>query len=303
MQRVAAQSGFCPEQFRDAVEAQGESYVLIRESMREELAIGRVQQGNVMRNINLSEREIDNFMATDEGIALTQPEYQVTQALLEFRKGDTDAEMAAKEAYVDGVLASILAGRPFEEAVSGLDPYAFKGGSLGWRKLGDIPSMFAEIVPTLERGETGKVKSGSGFHLIYLEDVRDEQLVAQTEVRHILIKPSEVLTNEAARQQVAELRERIIAGEDFSLLAKEFSDDIGTAAEGGELGWTNPGEMVAEFESAMAQADIGVLTEPVETEFGWHILKLPIDAKRTFPMKCAAIRWPGISGSRSIRRR
>ncbi len=275
MQRVAAQNGLSLEQFRAALEAQGQSYGLMRENMRQELAIQRVQQGNVMRNITLSDQEIDNFMATEEGEAMTQAEYQVTQALLEVKSSDSKAEIAAKEAFVDGILASILAGKSFADAVAVLEPYTLSGGSLGWRRLNALPSMFAEIVPTLDAGETGKVRSGSGFHLVYLEDVRGkERLVEQTEVRHILIKPSEVLTSEAAEAQANDLRARILAGEDFALLAKEFSDDIGTAAEGGELGWTNPGEMVPNFESAMAQAEIGEITEAFESQFGWHILEV-----------------------------
>jgi peptidyl-prolyl cis-trans isomerase SurA len=283
MQRVAAQNGLSLEQFRAALEAQGQSYVLMRENMRQELAIQRVQQGNVMRNINLSEQEIDNFMATEEGQAMTQPEYNVTQVLLEIKSSDSSDEVAAKEAFVDGVLASILAGKPFEEAVSMVEPYAFTGGALGWRRLDAIPSMFAEIVPTLGAGDTGKVRSGSGFHLVHLEDVRGrERLVAQTEVRHILIIPSEVMSSDEAKALLRELRERIQGGEDFALLAKEYSDDIGTAAEGGDLGWTNPGEMVAEFESQMAQAEIGAITEPFESQFGWHILEVTDRREKDF---------------------
>lgn len=283
MQRLAAQNGLTLEQFRGALEAQGQSYVMMRENMRQELAIQRVQQGNVMRNISLSEQEIDNFMATEEGEAMTQPEYHVVQALLEVKSSDSAAEVAAKEAFVDGVLASILAGKSFTEAASTLEPYAFTGGDLGWRRLGEIPSMFAEIVPSLKVGETGKVRSGSGFHLVYLEEARGkERLVQQTEVRHILIKPSEVVSDDEARDLAASLRERIISGEDFALLAKEYSDDIGTASEGGDLGWTNPGQMVAEFESAMATADLNTVTEPFKTEFGWHILEVTERREKDF---------------------
>ena len=283
MQRLAGQNGMTLEQFRGALESQGQSYVMMRENMRQELAIQRVQQGNVMRNISLSEQEIDNFMATEEGEAMTQPEYRVSQALLEVKSSDSDAEIAAKEAFIDGVLASILAGKPFSEAVSVMEPYAFTGGDLGWRRLGEIPSMFADIVPTLTTGETGKVRSGSGFHLVYVEDARGrEQFIRQTEVRHILIKPSEVLSDDEARELAGKLRERIIGGEDFALLAKEYSDDIGSASEGGDLGWTNPGVMVPEFESAMAEAEINTITEPFKSEFGWHILEVTDRREKDF---------------------
>ena len=135
--------------------------------------------------------------------------------------------------------------------------------------------MFADIIPSLEAGETGKVRSNSGLHLVHLAETRGlQRLIEQTNVRHILITPNEVQDREASRAFIGELRERILSGENFSDIAREYSDDIGSAQEGGELGWTNPGQMVAEFEAAMAQAEIGVITEPVSSEFGWHILEV-----------------------------
>jgi len=275
MARVAAQNRLTLEQFRDALTQSGQSYLQMRESLRDELAIQRVQQGSVMRDINITEREIDNFMATEEGEAMIEPEYRVVQALVSVSRSDSKDERAAKEDFVDGVLANILAGADFSDAVSVIEPYSFRGGDLGWRKLRDIPSMFSEIVPNLKPGQTGKVESSSGLHLVHLAEARGiERLVEQTNVRHILVKPNEVLDNEAAREFIASLKRRIESGEDFAELAKEHSDDIGSAQEGGELGWTNPGQMVPEFETAMAGAEIGVITEPVRSEFGWHILEV-----------------------------
>jgi len=275
MTRLARQNSLTLEQFRVALEQSGQNYAMMREDLRDDLAIQRVQQGNVMRNINISEQEIDNFLATEEGEAMTQPEYRVIQALLASGKSDARDEANAKEAYVDQLLASIEAGQPFEEAVSATGPYTLTGGDLGWRKLGDIPSMFAEVVPTLSIGEVAKVESSSGFHLVYLADaLGGERLVKQTDVRHILIKPTEVLDESAAEELAGNLVERIRGGADFAALAKQYSDDIGSAAEGGALGWTNPGQMVPEFEAAMASATEGEVTEPFRSEFGWHILEV-----------------------------
>ena len=275
MTRLARQNSLTLEQFRVAVEQSGQNYAMMREDLRDDLAIQRVQQGNVMRNINISEQEIDNFLNTEEGEAMTQPEYRVIQALLASGKNEARDEASAKESYVDQVLASIQAGTAFEEAVSATEPYTFTGGDLGWRKLGDIPSMFAEVVPTLSIGEVAKVQSSSGFHLVYLADaLGGERLVKQTNVRHILIKPTEVLNETAAEELAGNLVERIRGGADFGALAKQYSDDIGSAAEGGELGWTNPGQMVPEFEATMANAVEGEVTEPFRSEFGWHILEV-----------------------------
>lgn len=275
MTRLARQNGLTLEQFRIAVEQSGQSYAATRESLRRDLAIQRVQQGNVMRNINISEQEIDNFLATEEGEAMTQPEYRVIQALLATRRGEDSASVDAKEAFIDDTLTRIQDGADFEAAVSSVEPYAFTGGDLGWRKLGDIPSMFADVVPTMSIGEVAKVRSSSGFHLVYLADaVGGERLVKQTDVRHILVKPTEVLDEAAAEALAGQLMERVKGGEDFGALARQYSDDIGSAAEGGKLGWTNPGQMVPEFEAAMAAADEGVVTEPFRSEFGWHILEV-----------------------------
>ena len=275
MTRLARQNGLTLEQFRVAVEQSGQNYGATRESLRKDLAIQRVQQGNVMRNINISEQEIDNFLATEEGEAMTQPEYRVIQALLATRRGEDAASVEAKETFIDATLANIQGGTDFETAVSGVEPYAFTGGDLGWRKLGDIPSMFAEVVPTMTIGDVTKVRSSSGFHLVFLADaVGGERLVKQTDVRHILIKPTEVLDEAAAEALAGQLMERVKGGEDFGALARQYSDDIGSAAEGGELGWTNPGQMVPEFEAAMAAAEEGVVTEPFRSEFGWHLLEV-----------------------------
>ena len=283
MTRLARQNGLTLEQFRIALEQSGQSYAVAREGLRDDLAIQRVQQGNVMRNINISEQEIDNFLTTEEGEAMTQPEYQVVQALLSISRGEDAAEIAAKESYVNEVLSNIQSGQPFEQAVSGTEPYAFTGGDLGWRKLGDIPSMFADTVPTLTVGEVAKVRSSSGLHLVYLADaVGGEQLVRQTDVRHILVKPTEVLNEQAAEDLVVELRARIEGGEDFGELARQYSDDIGSATEGGNLGWTNPGQMVPEFEATMAGTAEGSISQPFRSEFGWHILEVKARRDKDF---------------------
>ena len=283
MTRLARQNGLTLEQFRIALEQSGQSYAAAREGLRDDLAIQRVQQGNVMRNINISEQEIDNFLTTEEGEAMTQPEYQVVQALLSISRGEDAAEIAAKEAYVDEVLSNIQSGQPFEQAVSGTEPYAFTGGDLGWRKRGDLPSMFADTVPALTVGEVTSVRSSSGLHLVYLADaVGGEQLVRQTDVRHILVKPTEVLNEQAAEDLVVELRARIEGGEDFGELARQYSDDIGSATEGGNLGWTNPGQMVPEFEATMAGTAEGSISQPFRSEFGWHILEVKARRDKDF---------------------
>ena len=277
MQRIAAQNRMSLDQFRVALEQQGQSYAEMREQVRREMIIQRVQGGNVNQRIQITDQEVDNFMATEDGQKLTQPEYHIVHALLAVSPDASDAEVAAAEAHVNKLVTQIRAGESFESAISSsTGKYTFSGGDLGWRKRGDLPSLFSDIAPGLNVGETADpVRSDSGFHLVYMAEKRGgEQVVAQTEVRHILIKPSEIMTDDQARALVQELRNRALSGEDFAELAKEYSEDIGSAAEGGELGWTNPGQMVPEFEQAMNSTKVGEISEPVRSQFGWHILQV-----------------------------
>lgn len=277
VQRIAAQNGMTLDQFRVALEQQGQSYQELRDQVRKEMVIQRVQQGNVNQRIEITDQEVDNFLATEEGQKMTQPEYNLLHALLAVSPGASASEVAAAEAHVNKVLDRIRGGTGFEEAVSAPGTYTFSGGSLGWRKLDDLPSLFSDVAPTLQKGETSEpVRSDSGFHLIYMYDRRggDSMMVSQTRVRHILIKPSEIMTDDEAKELAANLKSRTLAGEDFAELAREYSEDIGSAQEGGDLGWTSPGQMVPEFEATMRATEIGEISDPVRSQFGWHVLEV-----------------------------
>jgi len=275
MTRIASQNRLSLDQFKVALESEGRSYPAMREQIRREMIIQRVQQGNVNREVEISDQEIDNYMATEEGQKMIQPEYRILQALLAVSPDDDARTIADKEAFVDRMLARIQAGEAYEDVLSAAGRYSFSGGDLGWRKLDDLPSMFVDIAPELNQGETGKVRSASGFHIVLMAGKRGTtQMVTQTEVRHILITPTEILTDEQARDLAGELRQRAVDGEDFAELAKEYSDDIGSAQEGGSLGWAQSGQMVPEFENTMDSTDIGEISEPVRSQFGWHILEV-----------------------------
>ena len=275
MHRIAADNGLNLEQFRAELEAQGQSFASVREGIRREMIIQSVQQGNVNRNIQITEQEIDNFLSTEKGEAMTQPEFHVLQALIEVSSEDSSKEREKKEEFVNDTLAAILAGKPFEEAILGLEPYSFTRSDLGWRKLSELPSLFTEIVSNMETGNVTKITSDAGFHLVYLaEEHGREQLIQQTKVRHILIKPTEILDNNQARNLAKSLRQQILDGEDFSTVAKKFSDDTGSAQEGGELDWISPGQMVPEFEAAVVNTEIGQLSKPIRSQFGWHVLEV-----------------------------
>jgi peptidyl-prolyl cis-trans isomerase SurA len=277
MQRIAAQNGMDLEQFRTALESQGRSYADMRENIRREMIIQRVQGGHVNQRIQITEQEVENFMSTQDGQKLTQPEYHILHALLAVSPSASSEEVEAARAYTQEMADRIKAGGDFKEVLgNSTGPYRFSGGDLGWRKLDDLPSLFSDVAPGLPAGQTaGPIRSDSGFHLVYMAEKRGgEQVVAQTEVRHILIKPSEIMTDDQARQLAQELKGRALSGEEFADLARAYSEDIGSAQEGGELGWTNPGQMVPEFEQAMNATAVGEISDPVRSQFGWHIIEV-----------------------------
>jgi peptidyl-prolyl cis-trans isomerase SurA len=290
IQNIAAQNRMSLEQFIAALEQQGQSYPQMREQVRREMIIQRVQAGNVNQRIQITPKEVDNFLATEDGRKLTQPEYHLLHALLPLSPSVSPEAEAAAKAYIEEMLKRIRSGQSFESVVRTSGQYQFSGGDLGWRKAEDLPSLFADVAPKLEVGATSDpIRSESGFHLINLAELRGgEQIVPQTQARHILIKPSEILTDDQARELVQSLRTRAEAGEDFGDLARQYSEDIGSAQEGGELGWTSPGQMVPEFEQAMAATAIGEISQPVRTQFGWHILK--VEGRRNQDMTSEALR-------------
>ena len=224
------------------------------------------------RNIEISEEEVNNFLSTEAGEEMTQPEFRVVQASRGVKK-DSKSEVASKEAFVDGVLASILAGTRFEDAVSVIEPYAFKGGDLGWRKIDAIPSMFAEVIPSLKVGDTAKIASGAGFHPGYLADERPGTTGAANRGTPHPDKPTEVLDEAAAEALAGSLRERALNGEDFADLYRSTRTILALPRR--EASWlTSPGQMVPEFEAAMASTAVGEISPPVESQFGWHILEV-----------------------------
>ena len=291
VQRIASQNRMTLEQFRQALAQQGQSYDEVREQVRREMIIQRVQAGNVNQRIQITEQEVGNFMTTQEGQALTQPEFHLLHALLPIPPDASDRTVSAASNQVDAVMKRIRGGEGFKQVIqSSNQPYSFSAGDLGWRKLDDLPSLFTEVVPNLSPGQTANpLRSESGYHIVFLEAERGmDQVVTQTKARHILVKPSEIMTDEQARDLILQLRSRALNGEDFGELAKEYSEDIGSAQEGGELGWTSPGQMVPAFEAAMGDTAVDQISQPVKTQFGWHIVK--VEGRRDEDMTSQASR-------------
>lgn len=281
---MARQNGLTLEQFRESLESQGESYAALREQVRAEMVIQRVQQGNVRSRVQVTEQEVDDYLSSEEGQKRTAAVYHIAHLLLPLGKEATLADEQAARAYVESLRAGLLEGDTFERFTRKPDTsrYPLTGGDLGWRIASDLPAVFASEVPGLGvGGVSSPVRSPSGLHLVKLIEKRggSGEVTQQTRVRHILLKPSEIRSPEQTRELATSLRARIAAGEDFATLAKEFSEDIGSQQEGGDLGWVAAGQMVPEFQQVMEQTASGELSAPFESGFGWHVLQ--VEDRRT----------------------
>lgn len=276
---MARGNGMDLEQFRANLEATGESYNHVREQVRQEMLLSRVQQGNVRSRVQITEKEVDDYLASEEGQKRTAPVFHIAHLLLPLPTDASQAQENEARVWFETLRERLAAPGAFEKFMAAPEkgPYAITGGDLGYRQEDDLPSIFHDTVPKLEAGAiSSPLRSPSGLHLVKLLEKRGGggQMTQQTLVRHILLKPSEIRTPEQTREFAEQLRQRILGGEDFAKLARQYSEDIGSAREGGSLDWTNPGQMVPVFEQVMEQTAAGELSAPFQSEYGWHILQV-----------------------------
>ncbi|NVK11902.1 MAG: peptidylprolyl isomerase [Gammaproteobacteria bacterium] len=277
--RIAAGNGQNLDQLQQAIEASGQTIYSFREQIRREMTLNRVQEGAVNARIEVTPQEIANFLASDEGQNYTATNYNVAHILLETPPDSTAEQLntIAQEAQYVHELAS--SGESFEQLARSYSdaPDGLEGGNLGWRRVEQLPTLFANYVQNMEVGEiTQPFRSGAGYHILTLLEKRgaEDQVIIQTEVRHILLKPNAIRSSEASLEEITELRQQVLDGADFGELAREFSEDYGSARLGGSLGWSNPGSFVPQFEAAMGTLEIDEISEPIQTQFGWHILQV-----------------------------
>jgi peptidyl-prolyl cis-trans isomerase SurA len=266
---IAKQNNMTLEQFSQAVSQSGDSYEAMREQIRKDLLIRNVQQGVVGQKVQVTPQEVDGFLKSAEGKSMIQPEYRVWSALVPVASDANAASKSAAKQKADALRQATLKNGPALNPGEGIEAV-----DLGWRPETDLPSIFSAVVPKLKRGEVSQVfESPNGFHIIELLDVRGRnEKIRQTRARHILLKSSAIRDEAQTEQLASELRKRFLAGEDFRALAKQYSEDIGSAMEGGELGWINPGQMVPEFQEAMDKTDLKAISQPFKSQFGWHIV-------------------------------
>lgn len=272
MERVARQNNMTLDQFSQALTKEGLPYAVAREQLRREMLIQRVQQGSVSEHVQITDQEIASFLNSAEGRAMTAPQYRVLHALIPVAEG---ADKAQLKQFADQLNARLKAGEDFNKVIATAGPVRVQGGDLGWRSDEGLPTLLADIVPTLKTGQVAAdpIASPAGYHLVKLADTRGKgDVIQQTKARHILLKPSAIRTDEQCKALAADLRQRVIAGADFGQLARQYSEDIGSAMEGGELGWTSPGQLVDAFQKAMDNTAPGSISEPFKSRYGWHIV-------------------------------
>jgi len=277
---VATQNNIKLADLPDALAAQGIEYAGYREQLRKELAMQILRQRDVISHINVSPREIDQFIERQKKMPSEANVYNVSHILIAVPQAATPDELEAAEKKAQEVYDKAASGEDFGRlAVQYSNAQtALEGGSLGDRKGSELPTFLGEAIATMKAGDITKpLRTPSGYHIVRLNEIKGttQAIVNQVHARHILIKTNELQDDATVEQKLASIRDRILnKGENFSAVASVVSEDPGSAAEGGDLGWSNPGTFVPEFEKVLAQLQPDEISQPFRTQYGWHIIQL-----------------------------
>ncbi|MCC5858668.1 MAG: peptidylprolyl isomerase [Ectothiorhodospiraceae bacterium] len=277
VRRVAEQNNMTLTQFQQALQREGISFARFREDLRDDIMISRLHQRQVERSVEVTEQEVDEYLAS--AAATEDLEYRVSHILIATPQAASPEQIDEARGRAEALVEELRGGADFAETAARVSDAAnaLEGGDLGWRSGGELPTVFQDVVRGMQTGQVSDaLRSPSGFHIVKLDGIRSDEsrVVTQTRARHILIRTSEVVDDNDARQRLESLRDRIAQGESFSALARAHSDDPGSASRGGDLGWANPGQFVPVFEDTMDALEPGQISQPFQTQFGWHILQV-----------------------------
>jgi peptidyl-prolyl cis-trans isomerase SurA len=292
IERIAEQNKMDMPEFKAALEADGVSYRKFREDIRTEIILARLREREVDNRINVSESEIDNYLTTQSSRGEVQDEFEISHILIRTPEESSPEDLQKFRSKADEALKQLQNGTAFGQVSASFSdaPNALEGGDLGWKNPSQIPALFLDALKPLQTGQlTPVLRSPNGFHILKLTNRRGGSsplVVEQTHVRHILIKLSEVVSEDDAKHRLATIKERLDNGGDFAELARQYSEDA-SAANGGDLGWINPGDTVPPFEKAMDALKPNEISEPVRSPFGWHIIQV-IDRRKQDMTKEAA---------------
>lgn len=277
---IAAENNMPVDALRAQIEAEGNSWRQYRESIREQIITNEVQRASVQRRVYISPQEIDNLVQIIDEQGDSTTEYRLSHILISFQDDTGESNEQAAQQRAQAVMRRLEGGDDFAElaVTASSASNALDGGDMGWMTINTMPTLFADAVDGAQEGElVGPLRSGVGFHILKVSEVRGAETFTAEEVRarHILIQPSVILSDSRAQSMLNDFRTRILAGEaSFEDLAKEHSADPGSARAGGDLGWADPAMYVPEFQERAENQEIGYISEPFRTTHGWHIIEV-----------------------------
>jgi peptidyl-prolyl cis-trans isomerase SurA len=280
LQDIARRNNVSFEQLPNKLAAEGLVYADYRGNLRREIQRQLLRARDVVQRISITPRELEQYIERQKGTASANNEYNISHILIAIAQDANPGQLAAARSKAEDLVTRARGGEAFNQlAVSYSDSQtALDGGTLGWLKGPALPTFLADIVPRMKPGQISDViQTGSGFHLVRLNDTRtitNTQIVKQTHLRHILLKTTEIQDDATVRQKLSEMRAQILAGADFAVLAKASSVDPGSAIEGGDLGWTTLESFAPEFSRQADQLKDNEISEPFQTQFGWHIVQM-----------------------------
>lgn len=278
--RIADQNGLTVAGLQKQMESEGVPFANFRQDIREEIILTRLREREVDNRLQISESEVDTFLASQGQSIQRVEEWKIAQILIRIPESAGPQELAAAEDRVKQAQAALSGGQSFAQVVRAFSdaPEKDQGGSLGWRSRDRLPALFLTTVTGLKPGQVSSaVRSANGFHLLTLEDQRTTlrtQEVTVHRARHILLRVDAQASEEVARRRLLDIRRRIELGSDFATMARDFSQDPGTASNGGQLDWAYPGDLVPEFERAMQSLPVGQISDPVRSVFGVHLIQV-----------------------------
>lgn len=279
IERIAAQNKMSVDEFRELLEKDGIQLRKFREDIRSEITIARIREREVDNKLNISEGEIDNYLTTQANRGEVQDEFEIAHILIRTPEDASPEDLEKAKTKTQEALKLLAEGESFSQvSASHSDaPNALEGGSMGWRNGSQLPDVFLEVLKPMQKGEISKpIRSANGFHILKVTDRRggtSTLMIGQTHARHILIKLTQVVSEQEAKRKIDGIKERLDNGAKFEEMARQLSED-GSANSGGDLGWVNPGDTVPPFEKAMNELGLGEISEPVLTPFGWHIIQV-----------------------------
>lgn len=278
--QISEQAGTKFEDLPKILADDGIEYGEYRRDMRKQMVLEQLRQIEVTSRISVSPREIEQCLADLDDNVVVNSSYRLSHILISIPESASSEQIAEAEAEANSVYASLKDGADFGQlAIRNSDSQTgLEGGDLGWREGSQLPTLFANVVGDMTIGDFSKpIRAISGFHLIKITDLRgvnEKSQIEQSQVRHILITPNEIIDEETAQQRLEDAIVRVKEGEDFGEIAKLMSDDPGSKNNGGEMGWTDPGTFVPEFEEVMNNLQPGEMSTPFRSRFGWHVMEV-----------------------------